>query len=566
MRLLNVDTLKFKQFHTSPPPYVIASHRWADEADEITYQDVLSGNDKSRAGYKKLEGFLNFMRTSEYYLLKWLWIDTCCIDKTNAVELSEAINCMFKWYRDADVCLAHLADVIHAPSPEESGWEESFRCSEWFTRGCTLQELLAPRLVVFLTVHWHIIGCKGQFLKFGTSAPCAASFTKASSTYTSLESIIVDFTNIPKDFLLEPAQLESVNAEECLYWAIGRNTTREEDKWYCLFGLLDTPIGANHGEGARRARKRLLAELEDIGSIGKGRAAVIAYQLENAIPLPPTRAEADASDDGASDAEASEVDASEVDPLERTHVENMWARLTPEVIREKAKSSESNGQQTYNISVAGWEPQRRKDHDHEQARRQREEDLQHAFVDGRAYDIFTNLDSAKHHIWHSSRLPDSRHSEVDDRSARPVRGASRNDSIEYIKRNEEAAPSAMRRRDSDWSVALDHDDDVPGRRASRITEDRSTMRRARKMPGTDPSIQRTDGVYQQPNLPKPERRTKHANELPVRSGTGMLTGKHYRARRHLDNVEREAQTRASRYLGDLTLVGYESDVPIYDRT
>ncbi|OQO06446.1 hypothetical protein B0A48_08229 [Cryoendolithus antarcticus] len=284
MRLFNVYNFKFELFHASPPPYVIASHRWVGAAEELTFQDVVSGRDKSKARYKKLEGFISFIR-SELHRIQWLWIDTCCIDKTNAVELSEAINCMYRWYKDADVCLAYLPDVTLSPLYHGSGcWEEEFRRSEWFTRGWTLQELVAPQTVIFLTVHWNVIGFKGNHPITRTSEPSTSYLKWSHQTCARLDSTIASFTSIPKDVLCQSQGVELVSAEFRLQWAKGRVTTREEDRWYCLFGLLETPIGVNYGEGANRARKRLLDELEDIGAIGKGRAAILAYQLSNAEP------------------------------------------------------------------------------------------------------------------------------------------------------------------------------------------------------------------------------------------------------------------------------------------
>ncbi|OQO10188.1 hypothetical protein B0A48_04545 [Cryoendolithus antarcticus] len=267
MRLINVDTLDFKRFYKDPPPYVIASHRWADETEETTFQDVIAHRNTASAGYKKLEGFIAHVR-SQHRSIKWLWIDTCCIDKTNAVELSEAINSMYKWYRRAEVCLAYLADVRYPDKVlqnirQDLDLQRLFERSEWFTRGWTLQELVAPRNVIFLAANWRVIGSRG-----------------GSTSMLPLEDVIASITHIPWNVLHDAAELESVNAEDRLQWASNRQTTREEDKWYCLYSLLDAPIGANYGEGARRARKRLLVELEDIGSIEKGRAATLAFQFD----------------------------------------------------------------------------------------------------------------------------------------------------------------------------------------------------------------------------------------------------------------------------------------------
>ncbi|KAK6437856.1 hypothetical protein LTR95_005951 [Oleoguttula sp. CCFEE 5521] len=280
MRLYNVVTCTFQQFHTAIPPYIIASHRWGSE--ELTYQDVEGHLNTYKSGYVKLRGFLDCVRQT-YPFVHWLWIDTCCIDKTNSVELSEAINSMFKWYSNATVCLAYLSDVDFSTenrSAEESSTrtegsaymsddlKRRLQLSEWFTRGWTLQELVAPRLVVFLSRQWEVIGFKGRGFYNDTS----------------FVAHVAALTRVPSEVLHDSRVVGRVSAEQKIRWAIGRETTREEDSWYCLFGLLDAPIGANYGEGSKRARRRLLAELKEVGSISKGRVAVLAREFNERDP------------------------------------------------------------------------------------------------------------------------------------------------------------------------------------------------------------------------------------------------------------------------------------------
>lgn len=130
MRLLDVRTLAFSEFpdDKTRPKYAIASHRWA--VDEATFEDVNEGRKKSSAGYRKVEDFVRYVR--ENVSVDWLWIDTCCINKKDAVELSYAINSMFKWYRGAELCIAHLSSTTAATPPSEIGQDE------WFRRGWTL--------------------------------------------------------------------------------------------------------------------------------------------------------------------------------------------------------------------------------------------------------------------------------------------------------------------------------------------------------------------------------------------------------------------------------------------
>nr|OQO25847.1 hypothetical protein B0A51_09759 [Rachicladosporium sp. CCFEE 5018] len=280
MRLYNVVTCTFQQFHSAIPPYIIASHRWGNE--EVTYQDVEGHLNTYKSGYVKLCGFLDYVRQT-YPFIHWLWIDTCCIDKTNSVELSEAINSMFKWYRNAAVCLAYLSDVdfsAETRNADESGarmegsayisddLKRQLQHSEWFSRGWTLQELVAPRLVVFLSRQWEVIGFKGR------------GFFNDTSFVAQLAAL----TRVPSEVLHDSREVGRVSAEQKIRCALGRETIREEDLWYCLFGLLDAPIGTNYGEGSKHARRRLLAGLEEAGLIATGRAAILGREFDERDP------------------------------------------------------------------------------------------------------------------------------------------------------------------------------------------------------------------------------------------------------------------------------------------
>ena len=245
MRLLNVDSLEFAEYHRDDerPRYVIASHRWVGYS-EATFKDIQERINVESDGYKKVNAFAQYVR-EKVPLVKWMWIDTCCINKDSAAELSEAINLMFKWYRDAELCVAYLADVKVA---DDRG---SFEKSEWFQRGWTLQELLAPHTVVFMTKTWQIIGNKG------------ASFHEYSGTFTGppLESDIATITRIPEQILHNYKTSRGLSVDERLKWMEGRTTTREEDMSYALYGIFGVTPGANYGEEHKGARQRLLAAI-----------------------------------------------------------------------------------------------------------------------------------------------------------------------------------------------------------------------------------------------------------------------------------------------------------------
>ena len=132
--------------------YAILSHVWGPSEQSFQNLQVLqtlhsspSGNPRSHASDK----IRNFCIYAEAAGCELAWEDTCCIDKTSSAELSEAINSMYAWYANADVCFAFLEDVSVSGDPEIPDF--TFRQSEWFTRGWTLQELIAPLDVVFLS-------------------------------------------------------------------------------------------------------------------------------------------------------------------------------------------------------------------------------------------------------------------------------------------------------------------------------------------------------------------------------------------------------------------------------
>jgi hypothetical protein len=133
MRLLNAKTLQFETFYGNEPPYAVLSHRW-EKREEACCELALKES------------------------LEYVWVDTCCIDKTNSVEFQEAINSMFKWYKNSEVCYAYLSD--YTVNKNQGLDEELFKESLWFSRGWTLQELIAPAKVVFFCRDWKLIGEK----------------------------------------------------------------------------------------------------------------------------------------------------------------------------------------------------------------------------------------------------------------------------------------------------------------------------------------------------------------------------------------------------------------------
>ncbi len=212
------------------PPYAILSHTWGPAPEEVTFKDLVDGTGKDKVGWKKIQFCAERAKQDD---LQYFWVDTCCIDKANNTELSEAIICMFRWYKKAAKCYVYLADVSNQPS-----WESTFRKSRWFTRGWTLQELLAPASVEFFSKEAVWLGDK-----------------------RSLEEHIRDITGIPLD-ALRGRPLPNFSVPERMAWVGGRKTTREEDMAYSLFGIFDTHMPLLYGEGRERAFKRLWKEGE----------------------------------------------------------------------------------------------------------------------------------------------------------------------------------------------------------------------------------------------------------------------------------------------------------------
>src|ERR1700760_1117571 len=146
MRLLkraeNGELTLTKDLIHNIPPYAILSHTWGGDEEEVVFEDFvegsrLSSSAQSKAGYRKIQ-FCGEQATRDGY--QHFWVDTCCINKSNHSELSEAIISMFRWYRNSAKCYVYLADV----STKDWRWKPAFRKSRWFSRGWTLQELIAP--------------------------------------------------------------------------------------------------------------------------------------------------------------------------------------------------------------------------------------------------------------------------------------------------------------------------------------------------------------------------------------------------------------------------------------
>ncbi|TVY73295.1 Vegetative incompatibility protein HET-E-1, partial [Lachnellula suecica] len=208
------------------PPYGILSHTWED--DGVTFQDLLKDKKLSIAKIKKgYEKITHTCMQARFYDLSYAWIDTCCINKESSAELTEGINSMFQWYKNAKVCFAYLSDL-----PSGVSVEDGLPKCRWFTRGWTLQELIAPRQMMFYDQEWQSIGTKDDFC-----------------------SLISSITKIDGDILMGKDHLNTYSVATRMSWAALRNTTRIEDLGYCLMGLFDVNMPLLYGEGSKAFRR-----------------------------------------------------------------------------------------------------------------------------------------------------------------------------------------------------------------------------------------------------------------------------------------------------------------------
>ena len=242
MRLLKLGArskLSWEDFvEDQIPRYAILSHTWGADKDEVTFNDLQNHSHRSKAGFTKVHFCGKQARKDG---IQYFWVDTCCIDKMNLTELSEAITSMFRWYQNAVKCYVYLSDVSARKCNNKFQtaltWRSAFQKSRWFTRGWTLQELLAPGSVEFFSQEEELLGNK-----------------------RSLEELIHEITGVPLA-ALRGSPLSDFRDAELLQWAAKRCTKRKEDKAYCLLGLFDLSIPLLYGEGGEKAFTRLEKEL-----------------------------------------------------------------------------------------------------------------------------------------------------------------------------------------------------------------------------------------------------------------------------------------------------------------
>ncbi|KAK1751394.1 heterokaryon incompatibility protein-domain-containing protein [Echria macrotheca] len=260
MWLINTTTLELEDFISADtaPAYAILSHTWGSE--EVTFTEYKGWPEslekkktfQGKKGFAKIEKTCSLARESG---IRYAWVDTCCIDKSSSAELSEAINSMFQWYQRARICYAWIEDWKPGDAWDNlgrlgdevgSGQGSQRPVPRWFTRGWTLQELIAPQDVVFYDQGWRARGSK-----------------LSSAVATQLSRI----TRISEEVITGEQQAASQSTAIRMSWAAHRHTTRVEDMAYCLFGIFDVNMPLLYGEGDKaflRLQEEILRSSTDL--------------------------------------------------------------------------------------------------------------------------------------------------------------------------------------------------------------------------------------------------------------------------------------------------------------
>ncbi|KAI0188088.1 kinesin light chain [Astrocystis sublimbata] len=240
------------------PPYAILSHTWGP--DEMVYTDLVKPPDhwQWKAGYDKIRFYAEQVRQ---HGLQYFWVDTCCIDKSDSIVFQTAINSMFRWYRDAKKCYVYLSNVCGTTATDSTDsathWEMALRNSRWFTRGWTLQELIAPVAIEFYSR-------EGIWL----------------SDKRSLEPQLRDITGIPVS-ALRGTPLSDFTMAEREAWVRNRQTTIEEDMVYSLLGIFGVHMPPIYGEGRQNAQRRLQEEVQKVVKGTRHNDFSVAFSLSD---------------------------------------------------------------------------------------------------------------------------------------------------------------------------------------------------------------------------------------------------------------------------------------------
>ncbi|KAG1817516.1 uncharacterized protein BJ212DRAFT_1269921 [Suillus subaureus] len=232
IKLEHIRDVVAKYFH-----WVMLSHRWGEKEpllhdiqDKVVYE--LDPVDSTT----KLQSFCEITRDAGFL---WAWMDTCCIDQKNNVELQKSVNSMFVWYHNSALTIVYLSDVL--PSSKSC----TLARSAWNKRGWTVQEFLAPKVILFYQQDWTLY-VDHQSTNHKESTAIMQELGDA--TGIDLRSLIT----------FRPGMR---NPREKLQWASTRITTLQEDIAYSLFGIFGVHLPVMYGENKRNALGRLLQEI-----------------------------------------------------------------------------------------------------------------------------------------------------------------------------------------------------------------------------------------------------------------------------------------------------------------
>ncbi|KAH7370965.1 heterokaryon incompatibility protein-domain-containing protein, partial [Pyrenochaeta sp. MPI-SDFR-AT-0127] len=272
MRLIHAASLELQRFDNDLqlPAYSILSHTWgSDEVNFERFRNLHSASPATRAHVENTIGYRKIWHACQLALLDGythVWVDTCCIDKTSSAELSEAINSMFWWYRRANVCYAYLDDVDAEDTPGSidivdskdgkakhttaaSISKETLSHARWFTRGWTLQELIAPSKVLFYVKEWRYIGSK-------------ESKTVELADITGISEQALRYTSVSNRYFNQ----DQMSIAEKMGWMARRSTTRVEDLAYSLLGIFGVNMPLLYGEGPNafvRLQEEIMRDSDD---------------------------------------------------------------------------------------------------------------------------------------------------------------------------------------------------------------------------------------------------------------------------------------------------------------
>ncbi|KAM5341375.1 hypothetical protein ACJ41O_014406 [Fusarium nematophilum] len=222
MHLLNIKTLKLEYFISNVPPYAILSHIWGPR--EVTHQDVKLDRDlDQKPGWIKIVDFCHAVTATMPEPPEYVWVDTCCLDRTSSAEISEYVNAMFSWYRQATCCFAYLEDVV-------------------------------------LNGSWPVGDAKSLA---GSPADGHSLSSSHRPRWTFLTETGASWG--PKK-MLQTGNLSRASVADKMSWAAGRQTEKPEDIAYCLVGIFDISMSVLYSERDKafiRLQEELSKEYDD---------------------------------------------------------------------------------------------------------------------------------------------------------------------------------------------------------------------------------------------------------------------------------------------------------------